>query len=121
MLQMTATMARKTALKRFIRFAGIISLDAGAVAFSFFLAFDLRLQGALPAALKEALPVALPVAIILSLIAFYSAGLYHRAWRYVSIGALFFLTEAATLAVAASFGTQLGRAQVRTTVTNPQL
>src|SRR3546814_1297966 len=57
MLQMTATMARKTALKRFIRFAGIISLDAGAVALSFFLAFDLRLQGALPAALKEALPV----------------------------------------------------------------
>src|SRR3546814_1920945 len=71
MLQMTATMARKTALKRFIRFAGIISLDAGAVALSFFLAFDLRLQGALPAALKEALPVALPVVIILSLIAFY--------------------------------------------------
>src|SRR3546814_13204080 len=79
MLQMTATMAHKTALKRFIRFAGIISLDAGAVALSFFLAFDLRLQGALPEALKEALPVALPVVIILSLIAFYSAGLYHRA------------------------------------------
>src|SRR3546814_4776053 len=89
MLQMTATMARKTALKRFIRFAGIISLDAGAVALSFFLAFDLRLQGALPAALKEALPVALPVVIILSLIAFYSAGLYHRAALCVDRGPVF--------------------------------
>src|SRR3546814_14055205 len=33
--------------------------------------------------------------------------LFRSAWRYVSIGDLFFLTEAATLAVAASFGTLL--------------
>lgn len=107
MLQATGIPARSDALKRLIRLMGIITLDAGAVALSFFLAFDLRLQGALPRALSDALPVALPVVIILSVVAFYAAGLYHRAWRYVSLGDLFFLTEAATLAVAVSFGTLL--------------
>ncbi|MBK5264131.1 MAG: polysaccharide biosynthesis protein [Alphaproteobacteria bacterium] len=107
MLQRTEKAARKVAFMRLVRFTGIISLDAGAVALSFFLAFELRLQGALPPALEEALPVALPTVIILSVIAFYVTGLYHRAWRYVSIGDLFFLTEAATLAVAMSFGTLL--------------
>jgi FlaA1/EpsC-like NDP-sugar epimerase len=80
----------------------VFSLDLIAFAFSTFLAFELRFDGALPAQYFRSMEIALCIWAIAKSIAFVAGGVNRGSWRYTSI------LDAARIVLATSAGSLLG-------------
>jgi FlaA1/EpsC-like NDP-sugar epimerase len=87
---------------RVLRHVAVITLDGAAVAASLGISVFLRMNGNIPEHMASGMLFAVPVFILVSLAIFHMIGLYRRAWRYVSVGDLAFVIEAATLAIIGS-------------------
>ena len=60
------------------------------------------MNGDIPERMAFGMAFAVPIFVLTSLGIFHMIGLYSRAWRYVSVGDLAFVIEAATLAIVGS-------------------
>ena len=60
-------------------------VDAGIVAFSWWLAFHLRFDNIIPLKYSQLLTRTLPLVVGIKLAVFIAFGFYNRWWRYVSL------------------------------------
>lgn len=91
----------KTAYKLFVlkyRRVLIIGLHLGLVSLSYYAAFMLRFDFALPAEYSKVFLRTLPFLIIVKLLVFYYFGLFRGLWRYASIGDLWQIIKANAVA-----------------------
>src|ERR1035438_3130356 len=95
-------LARPNSARRIGRMFVVSSLDLIAFAFSTFLAFELRFDGALPAQYFRPMEAALCIWATAKLIALIAGGVNRGSWRYTSI------LDAARIVLATSAGSLLG-------------
>lgn len=88
----------RTGQKGWPRYAVVVLLDATIVAATAILALALRTQGSIPDFMYEGIRDNLLLMVLVAMVTFQIAGLYRRAWRYVSIGDLVFLFKVVTAA-----------------------
>ena len=95
-------LARPNGARRIGRMLVVYSLDLTAFAFSTFLAFELRFDGAFPAQYLRPMEMALCIWATAKLAAFIAGGVNRGSWRYTS------LLDAARIVLATSAGSLLG-------------
>jgi FlaA1/EpsC-like NDP-sugar epimerase len=64
---------------------GQLLIDAGIVALSWWLAFELRFNGGLPRKYQELFNRTILLVVVIQLVVFIAFGFYNRWWRYTSI------------------------------------
>lgn len=84
---------------RVLRHVSLVVLDAFAAGASLVIALHLRMSGAVPDPMMAGLIDALPITVAIAIGIFHVVGLYNRSWRFVSLGDLGLVFEAATIAI----------------------
>lgn len=87
---------------RTLRYITMVVLDGLVAGGSLFLALFLRMNGDVPDRMTTGYWSALPIVVLISIGVFHLIGLYNRSWRFVSLGDLVVIIEAATIAVLGS-------------------
>jgi O-antigen biosynthesis protein WbqV len=84
---------------RTLRYAAMVVLDALAAGGSLWFALQLRMNGNIPERMSTGFWDSMPIMVLVALCVFHLVGLYNRAWRFVSLGDLVVIIQAATLAI----------------------
>ena len=90
---------RTPKLNRVLRHIILVTLDALAVGLSLAIALYLRMNGDIPPRMMAGFTDALPITVLIAVATFHFIGLYSRSWRFVSLGDLALMFEAATIAI----------------------
>jgi FlaA1/EpsC-like NDP-sugar epimerase len=77
---------------------GQLLVDAGIVAFSWWLAFQLRFDHGLPLKYSQLLSRTILLVLVIKLVVFIAFGFYNRWWRYVSIRDMWAVARGVTAA-----------------------
>ena len=95
-----ARLAASVSARRLVQ----VSIDAGLVAFAYWLAFQLRFDAGVPSRYERLLESSLPAVVIGKLAIFALFGLYHKLWRFVDAKDFGAIVRAVVLASLALVG-----------------
>jgi UDP-GlcNAc:undecaprenyl-phosphate GlcNAc-1-phosphate transferase len=62
-----------------------VFIDTASISLSYYLAFLLRFEGAIPSTLKEYYLSTIPLILIVRMVSFYLLGIYEGPWRYIGV------------------------------------
>ena len=74
-----------------------VLIDTASISLSYYLAFLLRFEGAIPPTIKEYYLSTIPLILIVRMVSFYLLGIYEGPWRYIGVADFLKILKASVL------------------------